>query len=76
MSYLPRAIRYPVLKKWLSYREVAVLGRALRADEVRYFAEMVRRIVEILAMGPALDASYQASRACAVAWEDGRPTLS
>ena len=35
---------YQVLKKWLSYRERAVLGRALRPEEVLYFAEVARRI--------------------------------
>ena len=31
---------YQVLKKWLSYRERAVLGRALLPEEVGYFAEV------------------------------------
>ena len=35
---------YQVLKKWLSYRERPVLGRALLPEDVLYFAEMVRRI--------------------------------
>ena len=35
---------YQVLKKWLSYRERGVLGRALRPEEVGYFAEVARRI--------------------------------
>ena len=35
---------YQVLKKWLSYRERRVLGRPLKAEEVRYFSEVVRRI--------------------------------
>jgi hypothetical protein len=51
---------YQVLKKWLSYREGALLGRPLRIDEVRYFAEVVRRITAILLLGPALNASYKA----------------
>ena len=41
---------YQVLKKWLSYRERAVLGRALRPEEVWYFAEVARRIGAILAI--------------------------
>ena len=40
---------YQVLKKWLSYRERAVLGRALLPEEILYFAEVVRRIGAILA---------------------------
>ena len=39
---------YQVLKKWLSYRERKVLGRALRVDEVGYFSEVARRIGAIL----------------------------
>ncbi len=39
---------YQVLKKWLSYRERAVLGRTLMAEEVGYFAEVARRIGAIL----------------------------
>ena len=35
---------YQVLKKWLSYRERGVLGRALSPEEVLYFAEMARRV--------------------------------
>ena len=38
---------YQVLKKWLSYRERDVLGRALTPEEVLYFAEMTRRITGI-----------------------------
>ena len=39
---------YQVLKKWLSYRERKVLGRALKAEEVGYFSEVARRIGAIL----------------------------
>ena len=39
---------YQVIKKWLSYREQKVLGRALKPDEVAYFAEVARRIAGIL----------------------------
>ena len=39
---------YQVLKKWLSYRERKVLGRALRAEEVRHFTDTARRIAAIL----------------------------
>ncbi len=35
---------YQVLRKWLSYRESDVLGRALSPKEVLYFAEMTRRV--------------------------------
>jgi hypothetical protein len=51
---------YQVIKKWLSYREKALLGRSLSVDEARYVTEMARRIAAILLLSPALDANYQA----------------
>ncbi len=39
---------YQVLKKWLSYRERAVVGRALIPEEVGYFAEVARRVGAIV----------------------------
>ena len=39
---------YQVLKKWLSYRERAILRRPLKPDEVQHFAETARRIAAIL----------------------------
>lgn len=66
---------YPVIKKWLSYREAAILGRTLKPDEVAYVSEMVRRIATILLLGPMLDANYSASKADAVEWKDGRPAV-
>ena len=39
---------YQVLKKWLSYREQKVLGRALLPGEVQHFTDTARRIAAIL----------------------------
>ena len=39
---------YQVLKKWLSYRERKVLGRALLPEEVQHFTDTARRISAIL----------------------------
>ena len=39
---------YQVLKKWLSYRERDVLGRALLPEEVLYFSEIARRVEGVL----------------------------
>ena len=64
---------YQVIKKWLSYREHDVLGRALKPDEAAYVSEMVRRIAAILLMGPRLDKNYADSKAAAVEWKDGAP---
>ena len=52
---------YQVLKKWLSYRERAVLGRALRPEEVGYFAEVARRIGAIVVVS---DTSAVSDYAC------------
>ena len=41
---------YQVLKKWLSYRERGVLGRALRPEEVQHFTDTARRIAAILGL--------------------------
>ena len=42
---------YQVLKKWLSYREARVLGRALTVEEAQGFAETARRVAAILSLG-------------------------
>ncbi|MCC6881954.1 MAG: hypothetical protein IT576_07375 [Verrucomicrobiales bacterium] len=52
---------YQVLKKWLSYRESALLGRPLTSDEAQQFTHHVRRIASILALHEKLDAHYGAS---------------
>ncbi|MDE2868463.1 MAG: N-6 DNA methylase [Chloroflexota bacterium] len=39
---------YQVLKKWPSYRESKVLGRALTFSEVAWFSEVARRTVSLL----------------------------
>ena len=52
---------YQVLKKWLSYREAALLGRPLTADEALDFTNHVRRIAALLALHPQLDTHYAAT---------------
>ena len=59
---------YQVMKKWLSYRERALLGRDLKPDEARYVQEMTRRIAAILLHEPALDANYARVKADTCAW--------
>lgn len=59
---------YQVVKKWLSYREQPLLGRALTVDEVREVTAMTRRIAAILLMEPALDGAYAAVKAAPYAW--------
>jgi hypothetical protein len=51
---------YQVIKKWLSYREHALLGRTVTTDEAREVTYMARRIAAIVLLCPALDANYLA----------------
>lgn len=50
---------YPVLKKWLSYRDVRVLGRPLKLDEISEFAAIARRIAALLSLAGELDENYE-----------------
>ncbi|MBC8172116.1 MAG: hypothetical protein H7X77_10605 [Anaerolineae bacterium] len=50
---------YQVLKKWLSYRETAVLGRSLKPEEAREFMHIARRIASLLVLNEALDRNYR-----------------
>ncbi|MEO6983237.1 MAG: type ISP restriction/modification enzyme [Edaphobacter sp.] len=59
---------YLVLKKWLSYRDFSILGRAITKDEAREFTQMVRRIAALLILDPALDASYLAIKGNLYGW--------
>jgi hypothetical protein len=52
---------YPVVKKWLSYREFRVLRRPLLQEEMTYITEVVRRLKALLLMGESLDANYRAA---------------
>jgi hypothetical protein len=60
---------YQVMKKWLSYREKALLGRDLKVEEVREVTRMGRRIAAILLLQPELDANYLAVKG--ETWEWG-----
>jgi hypothetical protein len=51
---------YPVLKKWLGYRQADRRdGEPLTDVERRWFRQVVQRIAALLALGPALDGLYQ-----------------
>ena len=58
---------YQVIKKWLSYREFDLLGRALTPDEAREVTHMARRIAALILLQPDLDRNYQAVKAATVA---------
>jgi len=52
---------YQVLKKWLSYREQPLLGRALSFDEVKAFTSIARRIAALVLLRDRLDTNYAAA---------------
>ena len=60
---------YQVMKKWLSYREHALLGRALTPDEARDVTHLARRIAALILLQPELDASYQRVKADTFTWK-------
>jgi hypothetical protein len=59
---------YQVIKKWLSYREHALLNRGLTLEEVRHVIGMARRLAAVRLLEPALDANYAATIAATYAW--------
>lgn len=59
---------YQVIKKWLSYRELELLGRPLTTDEVREVINMARRIAVILLLEQSLDANYHAAKQSPYPW--------
>jgi hypothetical protein len=59
---------YQVIKKWLSYREEGLLGRALRTEEAREVTNMARRLAAIILMQPALDENYRRVKAATYVW--------
>jgi hypothetical protein len=60
---------YQVLKKWLSYREHGLLGRALTTDEAREFTHIARRLAALILLQPELDANYQRVKAASHDWK-------
>ncbi len=50
---------YQVVKKWLSYRERALLGRGLTRDEIRHVTDTSRRIAALIGMRGELDGNYE-----------------
>ena len=60
---------YQVLKKWLSYREHALLGRPLTTDEAREVTHIARRLAALILLQPELDANYQRVKAASHDWK-------
>ncbi|HUU31133.1 MAG TPA: type ISP restriction/modification enzyme, partial [Phycisphaerae bacterium] len=65
---------YQVIKKWLSYRERELLGRALRSEEAREVTGMARRLAALVLLQPALDDNYRRVKASAYAWPGAATT--
>ena len=59
---------YQVIKKWLSYREDEILGRALNPEEAREVMNTARRIAAIILLQPKLDENYRKIKAAAFDW--------
>jgi len=64
---------YQVIKKWLSYRDRAVLGRGLRLEEASYVTEMARRIAALVLLQPELNANYERVKADTYDWPGKGP---
>jgi hypothetical protein len=60
---------YQVLKKWLSYREHGLLGRALTTDEAREVTHIAGRLAALILLQPELDANYQRVKAGSHDWK-------
>ena len=52
---------YQVIKKWLSYREQRVLGRALTMAEIMEVTAMARRLAALVLLKAKLDENYQSA---------------
>ncbi|MEM6530857.1 MAG: type ISP restriction/modification enzyme, partial [Chloroflexota bacterium] len=59
---------YQVIKKWLSYRNFNVLGRALIGDEVLEVTHMVRRIAALILLEPQLNNNYRTVKDAVYNW--------
>lgn len=59
---------YQVIKKWLSYRELALLGRPLKPEEAGEVKNTARRIAAIILLQPKLDENYHNVKSAAYDW--------
>ena len=66
---------YQAMKKWLSYREGKLLGRAITADEAYYFRDMARRIAALRITQAQLDINYTAVEAATYVWPSSAPKV-
>jgi hypothetical protein len=61
---------YQMMKKWLSYREYAVLGRSLTDAEGREVRDMARRIAAILLLDSKISANYHVVQMATYDWAE------
>ena len=61
---------YQVMKKWLSYREQRVLGRALTMAEILEVTAMARRLAALVLLQSTLDENYKT--VAAATWTLGK----
>ena len=61
---------YQVIKKWLSYREVSIIKRPLKKDEVREIVNTSRRIMALCLMKQELDSNYEKIKENAYQWSE------
>jgi len=62
---------YPVLKKWLAYRQADRRNAApLTTDERRWFKSIVQRVASLIVLGERLDALYSAASESAFTADD------
>jgi len=73
LSHVPPAVwryemgGYPVLKKWLGYRDARRRdGAPLTLAELRHLRNMIHRLAALVTLWPALNEAYE--KACADAW--------
>jgi len=66
---------YQVIKKWLSYRERDLLGRAMKVEEVIEVTAMARRLTALVLLRPTLDENYRKIKGNSFAWERGAPPV-
>jgi Type ISP C-terminal specificity domain len=59
---------YPVIKKWLSYRERSILGRSLTSEEVKEVKDIARRIAALLLLEEQLDNNYETVKQSSYTW--------
>jgi hypothetical protein len=59
---------YQVMKKWLSYRELDLLGRPLSIDEVQEVSHMARRFAALVLLQPQIDSNYRSVAEMSFDW--------